>query len=151
MCIFWFQSCPDSQSPVCLPCQPGGREAEEAMRPGVKLSVHLPCSLTSAWEKAGLCSVTSVMPNSLQPHELEPNRLLCPWHSPARTLQWVAMPSCRGSSQPRDRNCIPPALQVDFLPTEPPGSPKIDTGNSKTKYTVETGSYKKMEEFLAVQ
>ena len=30
------------------------------------------------------CSVTSVMSNSLQPHELQPSMLLCPWDSPDR-------------------------------------------------------------------
>ena len=34
----------------------------------------------------------------------------------ARTLEWVAMPSSRMSSQPRS-----PALQADSLPSEPPG------------------------------
>ena len=33
-----------------------------------------------------------------------------------RVLQWVAMPSSRGSSQPRS-----PTLQADSLPSEPPG------------------------------
>ena len=38
----------------------------------------------------------------------------------ARILQWVAMPSSRGSSQPgiKPRS---PALQADSLPSEPPG------------------------------
>ena len=35
-----------------------------------------------------------------------------------RTLEWVAMPSSRGSSQPRD-----PALQAYSLLTESPGKP----------------------------
>ena len=34
----------------------------------------------------------------------------------ARILEWVAMPSSRGSSQPRF-----PTLQVDYLPAEPLG------------------------------
>ena len=40
----------------------------------------------------------------------------------ARILEWVAMPSSRGSFQPRS-----PELQADSLPSEPPGKPK-DTG-----------------------
>ena len=36
----------------------------------------------------------------------------------ARTLERVAMPSSRGSSQPRS-----PTLQADSLPSEPPGKP----------------------------
>ena len=38
----------------------------------------------------------------------------------ARILEWVAMPSSRGSSQPRDQTRSP-TLQVDSLLTEPPG------------------------------
>ena len=40
----------------------------------------------------------------------------------ARILEWVAMPSSRGSSQPRS-----PTLQADSLPSEPPGKP-MNTG-----------------------
>ena len=45
----------------------------------------------------------------------------------ARILEWVAMLSSRGSSQPRDQTCVSPfpALQADFIPTEPPGKPQI--------------------------
>ena len=39
---------------------------------------------------------------TVRPHGLQPTRLLCPWDSQARILEWVAMPSFRGSSQPRD-------------------------------------------------
>ena len=39
-----------------------------------------------------------------------------------RILEWVAMPSSRGSSWPRS-----PALQSDSLPSEPPGKP-MNTG-----------------------
>ena len=41
----------------------------------------------------------------------------------ARILEWVAMPSSRGSSKPRDRTRSP-ALQEDSLPSEPPGKSK---------------------------
>ena len=43
----------------------------------------------------------------------------------ARILEWVAMPSSRGSSQPRDWNCISYFLhwQVGSLPVAPPRSP----------------------------
>ena len=41
----------------------------------------------------------------------------------ASILEWVAMPSSRGSSQPGTKpRC--PSLQADFLPSEPPGKPK---------------------------
>ena len=41
----------------------------------------------------------------------------------ARIPEWVAMPSSRGSSQPRDQPRSP-MLQADSLPAEPPGKPK---------------------------
>ena len=40
----------------------------------------------------------------------------------ARILKWVTMPSSRGSSQPRDWTQVS-CMQVDSLPTEPPGKP----------------------------
>ena len=40
----------------------------------------------------------------------------------ARTLEWVAMPSSRGSSQPKI-----PTLQGDSLPSEPSGKPNLLT------------------------
>ena len=42
----------------------------------------------------------------------------------ARILEWVAFPISRGSSQPRDRTQVS-ALQVDSLPAESEGKPKI--------------------------
>ena len=60
----------------------------------------------------------SFMSDSLQQHGLQPARFLCPWGFSriiwgfslthmripiiARILEWVAMPSSRGSSQPRN-------------------------------------------------
>ena len=43
----------------------------------------------------------------------------------ARILERVAMPSCRGSSQPRDWTCIScdPCISGRFLTTEPLGKP----------------------------
>ena len=42
----------------------------------------------------------------------------------ARILEWVAMPSFRDQTQPRDQTQVFPALQADSLPSEPPGNPK---------------------------
>ena len=47
----------------------------------------------------------------------------CPEFSQARTLEWVAIPFSRGSSQPRDQTQVS-TLQEDSLPAEPPGKPK---------------------------
>ena len=44
----------------------------------------------------------------------------------ARILEWVAMPSCRGSSQPRDRTQVSYIYCIgrQSLPLVPPGKPK---------------------------
>ena len=39
---------------------------------------------------------------SLWTYGLHPTRVLYPWDSPGKTMEWVAMSSSRGSSQPRD-------------------------------------------------
>ena len=48
----------------------------------------------------------------------------------ARILKWLAMPSSRGSSQPRDQTCISLHFlrwQVGSLPLVPPGKPSPQT------------------------
>ena len=45
----------------------------------------------------------SVVTDALQPHELQPTRLHCPWNFPGKILEWVAMAFSRGSSRPRDQ------------------------------------------------
>ena len=39
---------------------------------------------------------------TLWPRGWQPTRLLCPWDSPTRILEWVAISFSRGSSWPRD-------------------------------------------------
>ena len=45
----------------------------------------------------------------------------------ARLLVWVAMPSSRGSSRPRDQTCISGIFYIvgRFFTTEPPGNPSL--------------------------
>ena len=40
----------------------------------------------------------------------------------ARTLEWIAIPFSRGSSQPRDWTWVS-CMQAESLPSEPPGKP----------------------------
>ena len=47
----------------------------------------------------------------------------------AKILEWIGMPISRGSSQPRDWTRSP-VLQVDSLPSEPSGNPKITVEGS---------------------
>ena len=54
---------------------------------------------------------------TLQPYEPQPTRLLCLWDSSGMILEWVAMPSSRGSSRPRDPaiSLMSPVLAVGFF------------------------------------
>ena len=54
----------------------------------------------------------------------------------SRILEWVAIPFSRGSSQPRS-----PALQVDSLPTEPPGKTPPKKALKKTQQIKSAGSF----------
>ena len=47
----------------------------------------------------------------------------------ARILEWIAMPSSRGSSQLRVQTHRSPSLQADSLPSEPPGNPSSPHGS----------------------
>ena len=70
------------------------------------------------------------MSNSLQPHGLQPARLLCPWGF-SRQEYWSGLPCLPPGDLPtsgvKPRS---PALQADSLPAEPPGKPK-NTGVGK--------------------
>ena len=55
---------------------------------------------------------------TLQPHGPQPARLLWPWDSQARILEWGAVPSSRGSSQGLNPCFLWPASS---LPLPPPG------------------------------
>ena len=77
-----------------------------------------------------VCVSHSVVPNSLQPHQLQPARLLYPWDSPGKDTEWVAISISRRSSnagiEPRS-----PALQANSLPSEPPGKPLMHPGTTQ--------------------
>ena len=69
------------------------------------------CSVAQSW--LTLCSSVDCSPPGSSVHEL----------LQARTPEWLAMPSSRGSSPPRGRTRSS-ALQVDSLLIEPPEKPK---------------------------
>ena len=70
----------------------------------------------------------SVVSDSLQPHGLQPTRLLCPWNSPGKDTRVGSCPLLQGIFPIQGSNPgIKPrssALQADSLPAEPPGKPK---------------------------
>ena len=82
-----------------------------------------------------VCVSCSVVSDSLWPRGLYGKNtgvggLLCAWDPPgssvhgilqARTLEWVAMPSSRGSSPPKDQTSVS-HIEGRFFTTEPQGS-----------------------------
>jgi len=69
------------------------------------------------------CSVAQSLSLTLvQPHRLQPARLLCSWDSPGENMEWVAISSSRASSQPRDWTHVS-CIAGRFFPTEPQGNP----------------------------
>ena len=68
------------------------------------------------------CLVTSVMSNSIRPYRLQPARLLSPWDSLGEVLEWVAIPSSRGSSWPRNRTPVS-CIAGRFFTAEAPEKP----------------------------
>ena len=52
--------------------------------------------MPSHFSHGGLCAT----------HGLQSTRSLCPWDSPGKKLEWVAMPSFRGSSPPKDQTQV---------------------------------------------
>ena len=53
-----------------------------------------------------MCSLTSVMSDSLRPYVLSLPGSSVHAILQARTLEWVVLPSSKGFSQPRDRICL---------------------------------------------
>ena len=74
--------------------------------------------------KKSKCVSRSVVSYSLLHHGVESARLPIHGILQTRTLEWVAIPSSRGLPDP-EMEPWSPALQVDSLPSEPPGKPQF--------------------------
>ena len=70
-----------------------------------------------------VCSVTAVLSDSCDPMDYSPTGSSVHGIFLAWILEWVAMPSSRGSSQSRDRTriCCVSSIAGGFLTTEPLG------------------------------
>ena len=82
-----------------------------------------------------MCSVASVMSDSLRPFGLGPTRLLCPWNSPGRNTGGGCHALLKGTFLTRGLNShlsASPALQADSLTTELSGKP---IGSIISKYS----------------
>ena len=72
------------------------------------------------------CLVTKLCLTLLQPHGLQPTRLLCPWNSPGKNtgVGSQPFPSPGNLSNPVIEP-ESPAMQADFCPSDSPGKPLI--------------------------
>ena len=67
----------------------------------------------------------------------------------AKILAWVAMPSSRGSSQPRDPT-MSPTLQLNSLPSEPPGKTRYIHQELSGFYFLMWTIFKVFNEFVII-
>ena len=96
-------------------------------------SFYFLVSETEAWRETqkqprSVFYACTVMSDSLQPHGLQPARLLCPWDFPARILEReVLSPPPEDLPYPRIKQSLEaPALAVRLFTTEPLKCPSID-------------------------
>ena len=71
----------------------------------------------------------SVVSNSLQPHKLQPSRLLCPWSSPGKNTRVGCHSLLQGIFPDPGIKPRSPALQADSLAAELPGPPRASCYN----------------------
>ena len=88
-----------------------------------EIGLHL-SSLTDTCVHAS--SVTWSCPTLCDPKDCSPPGSSVHGILQARILEWVAISSSKGSSQPRDRNCVS-CLQAASLPLSQQGRPLTDT------------------------
>ena len=65
--------------------------------------------------------------------------LLCPWNSPGKILEWVAVPSSRDLPNPGIEPWSP-SLQADSLLSEPPGKTLNPQSESESESDVVSDS-----------
>ena len=83
-------------------------------------SVHRKIIFT-VWKKVKVSH--SLVSDSLQPHGLQPTRLLYPWNSPGKNNGVGCHSLFQRIFPTQGSNPGPPALQADSLLSEPPGKP----------------------------
>ena len=82
------------------------------------------------------CSVTSVLSESLQPHGLQPSRLLCPWDSPGKNTGMGCLALLQGIFPTQGSNLRLLCLlhwQAGSLSLAPPGKLKKHLGSQITR------------------
>ena len=110
-----------TECPLCARHYSNYEKEEQARQSKIPALQSLYCNMLGC----------SVMSSSLQPHGLQPARLLCPWDFSMQEDQ-SGLPFSSPEDLPhtgiKPRSSV---LQVDFLSTEPPGKPYIIMRNAK--------------------
>ena len=99
----------------------------EGKRGGLKLPLHLDVSI---------CVSHSAMSNSLQPHRLQPTRLLCPWDSPGKNIGMGSHSFLQGIVPTQGSNLPLLHWQADSLPLSHLGSPTLAFSMGKIFYYI---------------
>ena len=88
------------------------------------LRVFFSCLIFTVIFAMPACSVASIMSDALRPKDCSPPGSSVHGILQVRTLEWVAMPSSRGSSQPRDWTWVS-CTAGGFFTTESPSYPQF--------------------------
>ena len=92
----------------------------------INQTVNVFSQTTTQWNSGvGACLVVKSYPTLCDPMNYSLSCSSVHGILQARILEWVAMPSSRGSSWPRNLHLFLLHWQVSSLPPEPPGKPKI--------------------------
>ena len=106
--------------------RPASRFQRDGLRPGLGAE-----HWAVARGMAGVCLVASVVSDSATPWTVVLPGSSVHGVSQARTLEWVAMPSSRGSSPFRDRTCVS-RVTGGLFTADSPGKPWKDTEETET-------------------
>ena len=108
-----------------------------------KTQTWLKCFSTQTHTSMCVCLVTQLCPTLWDPMDCSPSVFSIHGDSPSRILEWVAMPSSRESSQPRDWtqvSCIAGGFFTDWTTREAPCISKlgqIGNGSSNIYIAIE--------------
>ena len=87
------------------------------------ITEQIPCMVGSH-----RCCLVSKSCLTLQPHGMQPTRLLCPWNIPGKNTRWVSISFSRGSSHPKHQIHVSCLAGGRFFTTEPPGKSRFSLG-----------------------
>ena len=127
------KNCPAGQAGVATP--PEGHWRYHVLRVILRLDsprVRQVASTSIPWPQERYAQLLQLCPTLCDPMDCSPPGSSVPGILQARILEWIAMPSSRGSSRPRDQTCIS-CIAGGFFTDESPEKPREKPCTTLTK------------------